>query len=355
MKKSSTTTMVNHTGGIKKSWWKIATVVLLLYSLVAGLFIPLIPSVTSVSPSKIADHQTIRIEVYNGQLQTSDNIRVWTTDLNTCWESTTVKVKSSQQVDAHFTQGPYFESKNLHLVVETKSFRDTLFNAVYYTVTDTTAQGVLRIEKIQPKVISDAPFGFPNREILNETIRFLFFHVPFWFAMMTVCFVGLFFGIRFLSTNQMHFDIYSEKFIKTGILMGILGLISGSIWARFTWGTWWTFDVKLNGAALTVLIYVAYLVLRSGITDEIQKARISAVYSIFAFVLMIVFVMVVPRIYDSLHPGNGGNAPVSDYDFDSTLRMVFYPAVVAWIGIAVWISQLNIRFQKLKNKKDETV
>ena len=112
-------------------------------------------------------------------------------------------------------------------------------------------------------------------------------------------------------------------------------------------GLWWINDVKLNGAAITLLIYAAYFILRGSIDEEQKRARISAVYNIFAYVMLIVFLMILPRMNDSLHPGNGGNPGFNKYDLDSNMRMVFYPAVIGWILFAVWIFTLRVRVNKL--------
>ena len=130
-------------------------------------------------------------------------------------------------------------------------------------------------------------------------------------------------GIRHLRTGNLIDDIKASSCINTGILFGILGLLTGSLWAQHTWGAWWTNDAKLNGAAAAMLVYFAYLVLRGSIDDHQKRARITAVYSIFAFTMMLTFIMVLPRLTDSLHPGNGGNPGFSSYDLDSKMRTVF--------------------------------
>lgn len=190
----------------------------------------------------------------------------------------------------------------------------------------------------------------PARFILNETIRNLYFHVPMWFGMMTILFVSLWHSIKCLGNSSMQSDIVASQAAHTGMLMGALGLATGSLWARYTWGAWWTSDVKLNGAAITCLIYLAYFILRGSIDEEQKRARISAVYNIFAYVMLIVFLMILPRINDSLHPGNGGNPGFNKYDLDSHMRMVFYPAVIGWILLGVWMMTLKIRIEKLKRK-----
>ncbi len=187
----------------------------------------------------------------------------------------------------------------------------------------------------------------PARDILNETIRNLYFHVPMWFGMMTLLFISVIYGIKHLHNGAMRSDLIAREAAHTGVIMGVLGLITGSLWARYTWGTWWTQDTKLNGAAITMLIYFAYFILRGSVEDEQKRARLSAVYSIFAFVMMIVFVMILPRMEDSLHPGNGGNPAFSKYDLDSKMRLVFYPAVLGWVLLGVWIMSVRIRIASI--------
>ena len=192
----------------------------------------------------------------------------------------------------------------------------------------------------------------PRQPILHETIRNLYFHVCMWFGMMILFTISLIFSIRYLSDGKHEHDIIASEATNTGILFGILGTITGSIWAKFTWNAWWTNDVKLNGAAITMLTYFAYLVLRNAIPDEQKRGKVSAVYNIFAYVMMLVFIMIYPRMSDSLHPGNGGNPGFGKYDLDNTMRMVFYPAIIGWTLLGVWMMTLRIRIQKIKMKLD---
>ena len=83
--------------------------------------------------------------------------------------------------------------------------------------------------------------------------------------------------------------------------------------------------------------------MRSGIKDEEKRAKISAVYNVFAFAMMIPLIFILPRMVDSLHPGNGGNPAFAKYDLDKYMRMVFYVAVPGWILMGVWIATLKIR------------
>lgn len=193
----------------------------------------------------------------------------------------------------------------------------------------------------------------PALPILHETIRNLYFHVTMWFAMIALLCVSFYYSIRYLNKPDFCTDTLAACFSVSGLLMGLLGIATGSVWAKFTWGAWWVNDPKLNGAAVSVLIYLAYLILRNSLDEEQTRGRISAVYNIFAFVLMIVFLMVYPRLnkVDSLHPGNGGNPAFSAYDLDSSMRMVFYPAVIGWILIGSWISNLAVRIKIIEYRQ----
>lgn len=185
--------------------------------------------------------------------------------------------------------------------------------------------------------------------ILNETIRVLYYHVPMWFAMIALMLVSLIFSIKTLGSEDLAHDLNANEFAKTGFLLATLGLITGSVWARFTWGAFWVNDPKLNGTAVTMLIYLAYFVLRNSVEDPHKRARLAGVYNIFAFVMMIVFIGILPRLTDSLHPGNGGNPGFNKYDLDSNMRPIFYSAVLGWILLGVWITSLRLRFKKISN------
>lgn len=173
-----------------------------------------------------------------------------------------------------------------------------------------------------------------------------------WFAMLIMMFASLKHGITYLRNGKIDDDIKAEKCVQSGIFLGILGILTGSVWAKFTWGAWWVNDAKLNGAAATMLVYLAYIILRGSMEDEHKRARISAVYSIFAFTLMIVFVMILPRLTDSLHPGNGGNPGFGAYDLDSRMRIVFYPAIIGWTLLIAWITEIRIRIKRIQHHRE---
>lgn len=195
----------------------------------------------------------------------------------------------------------------------------------------------------------------PALEVLNETIRNLYFHVPLWFAMILILLGSLWASIQFLRRADPIWDDIASSLAAVAIVFGLLGFATGMLWGNYTWGSLGAFlfsDPKTLGAMLGLLVYGAYFVLRGSIDDDEKAARLSAVYSIFAYSLLIFFIFVFPRMsgVDSLHPGNGGNPGFSAYDLDDRMRMVFYPAVLGYTGLAWWIAQLHWRLKGLRRR-----
>ena len=177
-----------------------------------------------------------------------------------------------------------------------------------------------------------------------------------WFGQIALLTLSLAYSIAYLRTQNIKHDIYAAEFAKTGIVFGILGLATGSIWATYTWGEPWSNDPKQIAAAIALLIYLAYMVLRGSMNDIDKKARVSAVYNIFAYFIYIPLIMILPRLVQSLHPGGmegakgGGNPGLGGESLDSNMTMVFWPAVTGWVLLGIWISNLKIRLGLLANK-----
>lgn len=212
---------------------------------------------------------------------------------------------------------------------------------------------ILAIVLLAYTVVAGLLFDVPRLPILNETIRGLYFHVTMWFGMILMLVIAVFYSIKHLKTGDLEHDDMAVEFTNSAILFGVLGITTGMVWAKFTWGAYWTNDPKLNGAAIGLLMYFAYLVLRNSLTDVYQRGRISAVYSIFAFAAFIPLIFILPRLTDSLHPGNGGNPGFNAYDMDSNLRKVFYPAILGWTLLGTWISTVKVRVRRLERQLEE--
>lgn len=203
-------------------------------------------------------------------------------------------------------------------------------------------------------LIAGFTIAVPDIGNLEQTIRNFFFHVPMWFGQLLLVTISVVHSVRYLRTPSEKLDVIATEYAKTGIVFGSLGLVTGMIWANYTWGAPWNNDPKQLGAAIALLIYLAYFVLRNSIPDIDKRGRIGAVYNIFAYCIYIPMIMILPRMVESLHPGGKGvegNPGLGGNDLDPVMRMVFWPAVLGWILLGIWITTLRIRLQVIRNNK----
>jgi heme exporter protein C len=179
----------------------------------------------------------------------------------------------------------------------------------------------------------------PRINILEHTARNLYFHVPMWFTMMAATIVSAWHSAGLLRSDDLVRDVRALQAARIAVVFGLLGLVTGMLWARFTWyvdaDIWWNFDPRQTFAALQLLIYGAYFVLRSAIDEPLRRARIAAVYNLFAVVTVPFLLYVLPRQMQSLHPGADGNPAFSEITAP-VMRLVFYPAIIGFIGL-FWV------------------
>jgi heme exporter protein C len=354
----------------RKNWWKYLGILLVIYSIIAGTITPVGPGVASVAPTHVDARGKFRvfIEGYNTsftKLEQDDNpvntLTVWIKVGKTFNRSIREIIIDDNHLECIFRPMDLvtdsLHSRTATIIIEDRyhgTFLGPDILSVDFKPDPGNRLGKLVTQGEPPLLYQQTYFGFPFRHILNETIRNLNFHVPMWFAMITMLLLSFCYSIAFLKTKNNAHDIWAQGFAKVGLLFGLIGIATGMFWANYTWGTPWTNDPKLNGAAVAVLMYIAYHILRSSIEDESIVGRISAVYNIFAFPIFIVLIMVLPRMAEfSLHPGAGDSVGFNTYDLDDNLRKVFYPAVLGWILVAGWLSQLTVRLDKLIKQEEE--
>jgi heme exporter protein C len=209
---------------------------------------------------------------------------------------------------------------------------------------------ILSVLLILYSIIAGFTIHVPDLGNLHESIRIIFFHVCMWFVMIVMLGVSAVNSIRYLlSANKKH-DIIAAESVNIAVVFGMLGIITGAVWAKFVWGQWWMNDPKLNGAAVGLIAYFAYIILRSSIPDAIKRARISAVYNILSFVLFILFILILPKLSTgSIHPGDGNDSGMPVFTLDSSMSAVFFPAILGWILFSIWILNVRVRISNIKN------
>lgn len=349
---------------MRKLWWKLLGVLLVLFALVGGLFVPLKTGITGVRLKDSdglnmvsGESTTVLVDIYNAGVNFKPEKAILKRDSllieghNLKWDETGTLQTEFQPVFG--ASGEQYSGLWSCYVFANEKWMAFPFALSIEKGGDDTAQSASFQALGKIEYNPDDLQGFPNRPILNESIRNLLYHVPMWFTMIFVLAFAAWNSIRYLNTGNIDYDLKADALIITGILAGLLGAITGSIWAGATWDKWWPKDPKLNGVAIGMFMYLAYLLLRSGIQDDHQKARVSAVYNLFVYPIFIALILIMPKLAgDSLHPGAGGTVTFKQYDLDNTLRMFFYPAVAGWIMVFTWVASLTYRYNSLKIKKE---
>lgn len=351
---------------VKGLWWKILGAVLVLYSLVFGLGIPLNSGITDVQPRQMMEGDTIELHfnTYNTdytQLKDISLAKAWLrVDDVQIIAAEDIKLNGPASATALFTipdlsfEGQEVLAASL-FVSDPRHGYAILPSAVFIRSDDKSANiDTNRFDDLAGIHKSD-DVHFPFRNILLETIRNTYYHVPLWFAMVLLFAFAAYYSWQYLRTKNISADKKAAAFSEVGLLFGILGFFTGAVWAKYTWGAFWSWDIKQFTAAVAMLIYLAYFVLRSSVPDHDKRARFTASFNIFAFIMLIPLIFIVPRMTDSLHPGSGGNPAMGGEDLDSTMRLIFYPAVIGWILIGIWISDVRSRINRLSYKLEDVI
>jgi len=123
----------------------------------------------------------------------------------------------------------------------------------------------------------------PTEATMGHVQRILYFHVSTAWVGFLALFAGLVGGVVYLCREDARFDDLSQASVEIGFTFVTVAIVTGSLWAKPVWNTWWTWEPRLTTAAILWLIYLAYFMLRDGIEDPRREARLAAVYAIVAF------------------------------------------------------------------------
>jgi len=184
-------------------------------------------------------------------------------------------------------------------------------------------------------------------KILKEYTRIFYFHVPVAWICVVFFFIAAYYSFQFLRTRDLLYDAYAKISNELGILFAILATVTGSIWAKVTWGSFWNWDPRETSIFILLLIYGAYFSLRSAVEQEDRRARLAAVYSLLAFVTVPFFVFVVPRIYFSLHPEPVINAQ-GKIHLEVRQRVIFFSSLLFHTVLYLWLFQMRKTQVKLQ-------
>ena len=194
-------------------------------------------------------------------------------------------------------------------------------------------------------------FYAPLEAVMGQVQRVFYFHVATAWVGMLGFMVSAFAGIAYLRKNDRKWDIVGLAAIEISFVFFFITIVSGSIWARPSWGTWWTWDPRLTTATIVELVYAAYLMLRQGIEDPDRRARFGAVYAILGF-LSVPMTFLSIRIFRTIHPvvvGNGGGGE-GGFDMTPAMLQTFLFSLLTFSIIFVDLLWHRIRLGRLADR-----
>ncbi len=210
------------------------------------------------------------------------------------------------------------------------------------------------------EIVQSSPWiSYPFILSLDDRIKILNFHVPMAWIAVLAYFISMHFAVKYLRGKDISDDVMAATSASLGTLFAILATVTGSIWAKFNWGSFWNWDPRETSIFILLLIYFAYFALRGSIEREDIRAKASAVYSIIAFITVPFLVFVLPRITSGLHPGSQGggmSGPILSAQkgmLDSSLMFSFSLCVIGFTLFFFWMLNVNYRANILKKRVED--
>ena len=200
---------------------------------------------------------------------------------------------------------------------------------------------------------------FAGTDIDQGNIQRIFYiHMPAFFGAFTAFGATVIGGILYLTTRNPRWDRMAVSGVEVGLMLSLVNLITGSIWARPIWNTWWTWDPRLTSTAVMVLTYAAYLMLRAGIEQPEQRRRFASVYGILAIVTVIITLVIIRVRDDTIHPvvvGTGSETAEGTFDVQATSGVtatLLFNLPVWGLLIPITLMMFRMRLEALTEQVD---
>ena len=193
-------------------------------------------------------------------------------------------------------------------------------------------------------------FIVPPAEGLGNLVRIAFLHIPLDWVSVIAFFVSAFRSGQYLRNRNITYDMQAAAAIELGLVFCLLATVSGAVFAKLTWGAYWNWDPRQTTIFILLLIYGAYLALRSSVDEEERRAKRAAVYALLSFVTVPFLVFVIPRYYFSLHPEPVINA-AGRLEMDQVMFVVLLAAVGAVTALFLQLHHYAVAFRRKKREQ----
>lgn len=199
-----------------------------------------------------------------------------------------------------------------------------------------------------------AAFVFPApQQVIGEASRIFYFHIPQAWVAVVAYVISMVASIRYLMTGAIVHDDRARVAAALGLLFSILAMITGSIFAKVTWHSFWNWDPRETSILILLLIYGAYFALRTAVIGDERRARLAAVYAIFAFLTVPFLIFVIPRVLPSLHPSDSVIDASGRFTMSLQTAAIFFPSLIAFTGLFVWIYTIRLRLCNAQRRRYE--
>jgi len=197
-------------------------------------------------------------------------------------------------------------------------------------------------------------FFTPIELVMGAVQKVFYFHVASAWVGMLGFLTAAVYGAVYLVRRQDLWDGMSESGVEIGLVFTMIGIVSGSIWAKPIWNTWWTWDPRLTTSAIMVLIYLAYLMLRRGVDDPDRRARYAAVYAVMGFISVpLTFFSI--RLFRTIHPVLIGGTAEGAFSMEPAMLRTFVFCLVVFTILFIDLFWHRIRLGQLAEELDQSV
>ncbi len=317
----------------KSTIWKVSAILIMVIAIMINIIPPVATNLENakIITSKIFDYPINSTLVLNSNASTFDEEnKMWLCFIKSSNKNkNTFKLYSKEKID--------LKEENEYIIK--LKYDEKMAGFTFYSI------------------ISENPiFSIPYLPQLEERIKIMNFHVPLAWLTVLAYLISMIYSIKYLRKRDIYNDIKASAAAYLGTIFCVLATLTGAVWAKYNWGSYWNWDPRQTSIFVLLLIYFAYFILRSSIEKDDLKARLSAVYSIIAFVTVPFFIFILPRIASGLHPGSSSEetlgpvlATKSDM-LNPTMQIGFGISIVAFSMLFFWLYNLHIRAKKLEKE-----
>lgn len=196
-------------------------------------------------------------------------------------------------------------------------------------------------------------YEFPIIPGLEQNAKIIFFHVPTAWITVIAFLMSTIYSVKYLLKKNLDDDAKSYSAAQLGIIFCVLATITGAVWAKFAWGSFWSWDPRQTSIFALLLIYGAWFALRSSIESDEKKATLSSVYAIIAFITVPFFIFIMPRIMSGLHPGSADDTnagPIIDFKMNANMQLIFYLSLIGFTILYFWMWNLGYKSIIVKDR-----